>query len=79
MEGSGQLSISWSSAPKGIAVEAQNGNGVGFFSANGNLLSVIFDDVLAEEDHQILEFAKHRIEVTIKSGKVSYKMLNKLP
>jgi hypothetical protein len=37
MEGSGQLSISWNSAPKGAVVEAKKGNGVGFFSDNGDL------------------------------------------
>ena len=42
MEGSGQLGISWSSALKGAAIEAKKGNGVGFFSTNGDLLSVIF-------------------------------------
>ena len=56
MEGSGQLSISWSSAQKGAAIEAKKGNGVGFFSNNGDILSVIFDDVVAAEDHQVLEF-----------------------
>jgi hypothetical protein len=74
MEGSGQLSISWSSSPKGAAVEAKAGNGVGFFSSNGNLLSVIFDDVSAEEDHQVLEFKKYRIEVTVRCGTVRHKV-----
>lgn len=74
MEGSGQLSISWSSASKGAAVEAKKGNGVGFFSASGHLLSVIFDDVLATEDHQILEFEKYKIEVSIKNGLVKHKL-----
>jgi hypothetical protein len=36
MEGSGQLSISWSSATKGPAIEAKKGNGVGFFPLMGN-------------------------------------------
>ena len=35
---------------------------MGFFSSNGDLLEVIFDDVSEEEDHQILEFKKHKIE-----------------
>jgi hypothetical protein len=72
MEGSGQLGISWSSAPKEAAVEAKKGNGVGFFSTNGNLLSVIFDDVLAAEDHQVLEFASYRVEIFTKRGKVTH-------
>lgn len=74
MEGSGQLSISWSSAPRGVAVEAKKGNGVGFFSSNGNLLSVIFDDVTAEEDHQILEFKKYKIEISVRCGIVKHKV-----
>jgi len=75
MEGSGQLSISWSSAPKGAAVEAKKGNGVGFFSPNGDLLSVIFDDVSAGEDHQVLEFRKYKIEASVKCGIVKYKVI----
>jgi len=74
MDGSGQLSISWSSAPKGAAIEAEKGNGVGFFSTNGDLLSVIFDDVSAAEDHQILEFRKYKIEVSVKHGIVKHKV-----
>ncbi len=74
MEGSGQLSISWSSAPKGAAIEAKKGNGVGFFSANGDLLSVIFDDVSAAEDHQVLEFKKYKIEISVRSGIVKHKV-----
>jgi hypothetical protein len=74
MEGSGQLSISWSSGPKGAAVEAKKGNGVGFFSNKGDLLSVLFDDVLATEDHQVLEFKKYKIEICVKSGVVKHKV-----
>ncbi len=75
MEGSGQLSISWSSGLKGAAVEAKKGNGVGFFSANGDLLSVIFDDVAAEEDHQTLEFKKYKIEISVRCGVVKHKVI----
>ena len=73
MEGSGQLSISWSSAPKGVAVESKQGNGVGFFSAKGILLSVIFDDVSAAEDSQILEFKKYKVEISVRKGVVKHK------
>jgi hypothetical protein len=72
IEGSGTLTISWSSGPKGDAIEAQNGAGVGFFSDKGDLLSVIFDEILAEEDHQTLKFANYSIEVKVKKGKVAY-------
>ena len=74
MEGSGQLSISWSSAPKGTAVEAKKENGVGFFSNSGDLLSVIFDDVSASEDHQVLEFKKYKIEISVRRGVVKHKV-----
>ena len=74
MEGSGQLSISWSSAAKGAAIEAKKGNGVGFFSTNGDLLSVIFDDVSAAEDHQVLEFKKYKIEISVKCGIVKHRV-----
>ncbi len=74
MEGSGQLSISWSSAPKRAAVEAKKGDGVGFFSTNGDLLSVIFDDVSAAEDHQVLEFKKYKIEISVRNGVVKHKV-----
>ena len=74
MEGSGQLSISWSAASKGAAIEAKKENGVGFFSDNGNLLSVIFDVVSALEDHQVLEFKKYKIEISVRCGIVKHKV-----
>lgn len=77
IEGSAQLSISWSSAPKGDAIEAKSGSGVGFFSAKGDLLSVIFDEVSAAEDHQVLEFSQYKVEMTVKKGKVAFKVHNK--
>ncbi|HSX04723.1 MAG TPA: hypothetical protein VLG76_08360 [Rhabdochlamydiaceae bacterium] len=79
IEGSAQLSISWSSGPKGDAIEAKDGSGVGFFSREGELLSVIFDEVESSEDYQFLEFAKYRIEVTVRNSKVSYKVHRKIP
>jgi len=72
IDGSGALTISWSSGPKGDAVEAKKGSGVGFFSEKGDLLCVIFDEVQSDNDHQILEFDRDHIEITIKNGKVSY-------
>lgn len=74
IEGSGQLSISWSSDPKGAALEAKKGNGVGFFTPDGDLLGVIFDDVSEEEDHQVLEFKKYKIEICVKDGVVRHKV-----
>lgn len=73
IEGSGPLTISWTKAPKGDATEAKKGNGVGFFSHTGDLLCVIFDEIQSDSDHQILEFAHHKVEVTVKNGAVVYK------
>ena len=74
MEGSGQLSISWSSAMQGAAIEAKKGNGVGFFSTDGDLLSVLFDDVSVPEDDQVLEFKKHKIEISVRNGIIKHKL-----
>lgn len=70
IEGSASLTISWSSGPKGDAIEAKKGAGVGFFSDKGDLLCVIFDEVQSDVDHQILEFEHDRVEVTVKNGRV---------
>jgi hypothetical protein len=75
MDGSGQLSITWSSLPKGAAIEAKRGNGVGFFSTKGDLLSVIFDDVLSEKDHQVLEFKEYKVEISVMQGIVKHKLI----
>lgn len=72
IEGSGPLTISWSSRPKGDAVEAKKGFGVGFFSETGTLLCVIFDDVLSDIDHQSLEFESMTIDLSIKKGIATY-------
>ena len=74
IDGSGSLTISWSSEPKGDAIEAQKGDGVGFFSKNGDLLCVIFDEVESAHDHQILEFIHNRIEIDVKNGDVTFKL-----
>ncbi len=72
IDGSGSLTISWSSGPKGDAVEAKRGSGVGFFSESGDLLCVIFDEVKAVKDHQILEFVTHIVEISVKNGQTTY-------
>ncbi len=70
----GALTISWASGPKGDAVEAKKGDGVGFFSDTGDLLCVIFDEVQFPEDHQRLEFASEGVEVQLKNGKITYRL-----
>jgi hypothetical protein len=72
---SGPLSITWSPGPLGDAVEDKNGLGVGFFSHNKDLLSVEFDDVSSKKDHQILEFRNFKIEVHVKNGKITHKLI----
>ncbi|MBS0629285.1 MAG: hypothetical protein JSS30_03565 [Verrucomicrobia bacterium] len=72
IDGSGALTISWSSGPKGDAIEARKGSGVGFFSPNGDLLCVIFDEVEEHRDHQVLEFANDCIEIHVDKGKVEF-------
>lgn len=72
IEGSGSLTISWTSGPKGDAVEAKKGSGVGFFSDSGELLCVIFDEIQASHDQQALEFNRHRVEIVVKNGKVTH-------
>lgn len=72
IEGSAPLTISWSSQPKGDAVEAKKSSGVGFFSENGDLLCVIFDDVQSDKDHQTLEFDRDCIEITVKNARVVF-------
>lgn len=77
IEGTGALTISWTSGPKGDAIEAKKGSGVGFFSEKGDLLCVIFDEVKADNDHQALEFKRDRIEISTKNGKVEYQVTQK--
>lgn len=70
IDGTGPLTISWSSSPKSDAVEAKKGNGVGFFSEKEDLLCVIFDEVHFSQDKQILEFKNDRVEIRVKNGRV---------
>ena len=79
IEGSGPLTISWSSGPKGDAIESKKGSGVGFFSETGALLCVIFDDVLSKNDHQTLEFDHAIIEVSVIEGLVTYVVTQNQP
>jgi len=77
IDGCGSLTISWSSMPKGDAVEASKGCGVGFFSERGDLLAVIFDEVKESQDSQVLEFDRDLVEVNVKHGKATYKASRK--
>ncbi len=79
IDGTGALTISWNSGPKGDAIESKNGLGVGFFSDKGDLLCVIFDEVLSETDHQILDFPRYDVELTIKNSRIAYKVIQRGP
>ena len=72
IDGSASLSISWTTGSKGDAIEATKGSGVGFFSDAGDLLCVIFDEVISSQDHQSLEFDQYLVEITVKNSKVTY-------
>ncbi len=71
---SGPLSISWFQGPKGDAVEAKNEIGVGFFSEDGELLAVEFDDVEEKKDHQVLKFDRYEVEVSVAKGHVTFEV-----
>ena len=77
IDGSAPLTISLSSGPKGDAIEAKKGAGVGFFSNTGDLLCVIFDEVQAAHDHQTLEFRRYHVEITVKNSRVIPFMIEK--
>lgn len=76
IDGSGPLTISWSTEPKGDAQEAQKGSGVGFFSDSGDLLCVIFDEVQSDNDKQILEFENLSVEINVKNGHVDFSVIS---
>ena len=73
IHGSGILTLQWAPGPLGDAIDAKSGSGVGFFSKDGKLLAVQFDDVEEESDHQTLVFGRMKIEVTVVKSKVAFK------
>lgn len=77
IEGTGSLTISWTSTPKGDAIETSKGSGIGFFAEDRSLLAVVFDEVNELQDNQILEFDQVSVEVTVKIGKVDYVVTDK--
>ena len=70
--GSAPLSVYFYEAGAlGDAVEANNEIGVGWFSPNGELLAVQFDDVEEKQDHQLLEFDRYRVDIAVSKGKIT--------
>jgi hypothetical protein len=70
IDGSAPLSIYWYDGPKGDAVEADNEKGVGFFLPSGELLGVIFDDVVERKDRQTLLFGPCSVTIEVNKGSV---------
>lgn len=75
IDGTGALHLDFQPGPFGDATEARKGDGVGFFSQNGELQGITFDDVDKERDHQVLEFDRYRVEVSVNKGKVSHSVV----
>ncbi len=72
---SGPLSAYFYPGPYGDAIEANSGNGVGWFSPSKELLGVEFDDVSADLDHQTLVFSGgYKVEVHVKYGRPSVRL-----
>jgi len=72
IEGSAPLSIYWHSEMRSDAVEAECGEGVGFFDLSQNMLGVVFDDVEKKSDEQELLFSNGgRVRIQVSSGKVT--------
>ena len=70
-DGSGLLALSWEEGPFGEGMESDEGFGVGFFSAKGDILSVQFFDVMAKNDQQTLSFENGvLVSIKVKGGKV---------
>ncbi len=73
IDGSAPLSIYFYDIGNlGDAVEAKNEAGVGWFSPNGEILAVQFDEVDENKDNQKLVFDRYRVEVQVNKGKISY-------
>lgn len=72
IDGTGALHLDFLPGPFGDAVEANHGDGIGFFTSNGVLQGVTFDEVSESRDHQVLEFDLYRIEITVNKGKTAY-------
>jgi hypothetical protein len=74
IDGSGVLHIDFEKGPLSEASEATKGDGVGFFSANGILQGVTFDDVDETHDDQTLVFGTCAVAIAVRKGKVSFKL-----
>lgn len=73
---SGPLSVYFHPGPYGDAVEAQVGDGVGWFSSSSKeLLGVEFDDVTEKADSQVLKFkGGWEVKVEVSHGHVDIKV-----
>ncbi|MCP4159026.1 MAG: hypothetical protein GY760_03035 [Deltaproteobacteria bacterium] len=70
IDGSAPLSIYWFDGAKGDAIEANIGDGVGFFSPSQDMLGVIFDDVLIDDEQELFFLNGGKVKIKTSSGKV---------
>jgi hypothetical protein len=69
--GEGPLYVYFDEPPYGNAIDDETGAGAGFFSVDGNLLAVLFDNVNSNEDLQSLKFpGQALVKIKVKKGKV---------
>lgn len=70
-DGSGLLGLYWTEGPCGLGTEPEDGFGVGFFGADGELLGAEFFVINSIADHQTLRFEDGTIvEVRVKGRKL---------
>lgn len=70
IDGSSPLSIYWFDGAKGDAIEADSGDGVGFFSPSQGMLGVIFDDVEINDEQELFFSNGGKVKVKITDGTV---------
>jgi len=71
IDGSAPLSIYYFDGAKGNAIEADFGDGVGFFGPSQDFLGVIFDNVSDQNDEQELFFSNGaKIKIRVHLNKI---------
>jgi hypothetical protein len=69
----GLLGIYWTPGPYGLALESSKDLGIGFFSADNQLLAVEFFDVAVKSDGQVLSFKNGvSVSLSIKNKKIEH-------
>ncbi len=76
IDGSAPLSIYFYDVGHlGDAIEAKNETGIGWFSPNGEILAVQFDEVDEGKDKQHLEFDHYRVDVSVHKGRIVHSVI----